>query len=443
MMSMGVLTRAFRNVSRSKIRTLLVSLALAFSIAILVSTLAGVDASESITRAMIENYEEHVQSTAEELQKMLLEINVNAEAEEQPSPPSEGEGWDQASTGEIPKMDASVADNIESVEGVEGVLPWLRKAFGEREQVVENRPGYYGITVRMNIHYLVWGVPLDLSLDERYHFLPVNIIDGRKISEGDEGSVLIGSDAADYFGARVGDTINIDGMDFQVVGIYSSIVDPIFNKRVYMSLSDAQSLLDCEGKISDLTVYAENLPAVDSVAAEIRSRYPNLRVITYRDRQTSTEYMHQQQQNAIERLEADLGQIQATASQVILVSIVTAGLIILFVMFYTVRERTKEIGILKALGFSNLDVTAQFVLEGMCVGLIGGLVGVLIAGVSAPMLASLMIHPSETLGSITPSLDAQLALLALGVAALLGAFGSLYPAWRASRVSPAEALRHE
>lgn len=443
-MGMGVLARALRNVSRSKVRTLLVSLALAFSIAILVSTLAGTNASEDTAQAMIENYKGHLQSTQQELQKMLLEINVNAKVEEQPSAPSEGEGWGIGSTGGIPKMDESVADDIAAMEGVEGVFPWLRKAFGEKEEVEENRPGYHGITIRMDIHYIVWGVPLDPSLDEQYHFLPVNIVDGRKISEGDEGSVLIGSDAADYFGAEVGDTIKIGGMDFQVVGIYSSSVDPIFNKRVYMSLSDAQSLLDCEGKISDLTVYAENLPAVDSVAAEIRSRYPNLRVITYRDRQTSTEYMQYQQQSAIERLEADLSQIQGTAKQVILVSIITAGLIILFLMFYTVRERTKEIGILKALGFSNRDVTAQFVFEGMCVGLIGGLIGILIAGVSAPILASLVIHPSETLGStVTPSLNAQLALLALGVATLLGALGSLYPAWRASRVSPAEALRHE
>jgi len=163
----------------------------------------------------------------------------------------------------------------------------------------------------------------------------------------------------------------------------------------------------------------------------------------------------------LEKLAARLGQIQVTANQVTLISLVATGSMVLFTMLYTVRERTKEIGIMKALGFTNWSVMTQFVLEGIIISLIGGIAGAAIGSVGAPMLANLVLpqlrsnigmwsshggHSSAPWASELPvvaSPDIQLILLGLGVAVLLGALGSLYPAWRASRTRPVEALRHE
>jgi putative ABC transport system permease protein len=138
----------------------------------------------------------------------------------------------------------------------------------------------------------------------------------------------------------------------------------------------------------------------------------------------------------------------------------------LFTMLYTVRERTKEIGVLKAIGFSNRSVMSQFMLEGMLMSLMAAVVGVGIGIVGAPILSSLLLPTVSQFSpqgerlfgqdwgqatntgilqseSTTIALDPQTLLLAFGAAVLLGAFGSLYPAWKASRTSPMEALRYE
>ena len=125
-------------------------------------------------------------------------------------------------------------------------------------------------------------------------------------------------------------------------------------------------------------------------------------------------------------------------------------------MLYTVRERTKEIGTLKAIGFSNWTVMRQFMLEGILLSVVAGIVGIAIGSVAAPVLSGLLLPTVSTLGgggtfgrvsstmsSAAASITPELILVTFGAAVLLGALGSLYPAWRASRTRPAEAMRYE
>ena len=129
-------------------------------------------------------------------------------------------------------------------------------------------------------------------------------------------------------------------------------------------------------------------------------------------------------------------------------------------MLCTVREQTKEIGTLKALGASSTAILGQFMLEGILLSLIAGLVGIIIGTVGATSLANLLLpHPTQagnstlsstgvsltgaTLASISVTITPELVLLGLGVAVLLGELGSLYPAWRAARTRPSEAMRYE
>ena len=91
-----------------------------------------------------------------------------------------------------------------------------------------------------------------------------------------------------------------------------------------------------------------------------------------------------------------LSQTQATATQEIIISVVATSLIVLFMMLYTVRERTKEIGTFKAIGFSNANVMSQFLLEGVLLSLMAGVVGIAIGYVAAPTLSSILL-PSVNL----------------------------------------------
>ena len=114
---------------------------------------------------------------------------------------------------------------------------------------------------------------------------------------------------------------------------------------------------------------------------------------------------------------------------------------IMFLMLYAVKERIKEIGVLKALGFTGNNVMGQFISEGTIIGFMGGVLGIILALVAAPVLSNLLLPGSEAFATSNPTID--LVLLALVLTVCLGAFGSLYPAWSASRKDPVEAMRNE
>jgi len=129
-------------------------------------------------------------------------------------------------------------------------------------------------------------------------------------------------------------------------------------------------------------------------------------------------------------------------------------------MLYSVRERTREIGTLKAMGASNATILGQLLLEGVILSVIAAVVAIAISVFVAPPLANLLLpRPIEsgTAGSwgfsigrnpggnnpISVTITPETMLLGFGVAVLFGALGSLYPAWKAARTNPAEAMRYE
>jgi putative ABC transport system permease protein len=241
-------------------------------------------------------------------------------------------------------------------------------------------------------------------------------------------------------------------------------------REVYMNISDAQTITGNAGNMSRLDIYAEDVSYVDGIADKIETYSAaydlGLYVTTYKDRLESLQRTQEMYETTLENAESTLSQTQTVATQEIIIAVAATSLIVLFVMLYTVRERTKEIGILKAIGFSNWNVMSQFVLEGILISVVAGVVGIAIGIAGAPTLTSLLLPHVSMFGSsslsqagsfqefrnplsaiesqaTTASLNPQWMFLAFGVAVLLGALGSLYPAWRASRTSPMEALRYE
>jgi putative ABC transport system permease protein len=203
-------------------------------------------------------------------------------------------------------------------------------------------------------------------------------------------------------------------------------------------------------------VFADSAADVNNVASSISSLHPELSVNTAQQRLDQLQALQTSYNTALENAEASVGQMQTTAFGEIVVAVAATSLIVLFVMLYTVRERTKEIGTLKAIGFSNWTVMNQFMLEGVLLSLIAGVVGISIGVVAAPVLSGLLLptvtqfggagtfgRASALASSAAITVTPELMLIALGAAVLLGTLGSLYPAWRASRTRPAEAMRYE
>jgi len=349
-------------------------------------------------------------------------------------------------------MNETLYSDINStIDGVAAVVPSLQVSEGTEETIDMMGRSFTTLVV----DYVIEGIPLTSDVVDNYPILPTNITAGRNLQAEDSGVVLLSENNTAFFEAGVGDTIEILDETFEVVGVYgSSGVEDI--TTLYMNLSDAQSVSNNTGYITSLTVFADNSDVVTEVATAISSLHPELSVTTGQQRLDQLEAMKTNYETALNNAESTVAQTQSVAFQEIIVAVAATSLIVLFVMLYTVRERTKEIGTLKAIGFSNWTVMSQFMLEGVFLSLMAGVVGIAIASIAAPTLSGLLLpsvgqatfisrFASEATSgtNATMTLTPVLVLIALGGAVLLGTLGSLYPAWRASRTRPAEAMRYE
>ena len=463
---MLTMKRAFKNIWRRRFRTALVGIVLALCVAVFASTLASVDASKTTTAAMLANYESAAQNTINATENAMNSITVSSGGF------GGGFGFEGAgpsgsagSTNSTNLISEATVSAIAAMDGVTNVVPSLTHTVGANTSSTSSGGG--GFMRRYSYDYEISGVTLTNSLVEEYsNILPVTITEGRNLQESDDKAVVIGKDLTSYFNAGVGSQISIEGTTFTVVGIYSSNISTVYSggtssstsggpggggpmiredKQVYMPLTTAQNLLGMNGNVSELTVYASNSSAVDNIVATIQSAYPDLRVFALQDMQAQFgSSIEQQQSTIINSTKGNLSSIENLGLEITIIAAIVGVLLIFGLMFYTVRERIKEIGTLKAIGFSNGEVMKQFMYEGIIIGLIGGVIGLALAAAAASGLSSWLLDPSKTLGqSVSVHITGLSIILGLVVAVLAGALGSLYPAWRASRVSPMESLRRE
>lgn len=450
----------------------LVVIALGFSMAIMISIPAGIVANQEATENLTEDYSEIIEGIEGEINKTaaLIECSTSFGRGMFPGAPSDMP-FDMPS--DMPPMfeqeevfiNETIVGEIRTIDHVKDIVEFLETSSNETTSETMDTPrGSFTISRPL---YTIIGVGLNAYFIEEYSILPTDIAAGRALREGDSGVVLMSSNLTDHYGAGVGDKVEIYGESFTIIGIYEpTSEDRMETRTVYMNLSDAQTITGNTGNVSRLDIYAEDVSYVDEIA-EVIETYSEaydlgFYVTTYKDRLENIERMEEMYQSTLESAESTLSQTQTVAFQEIVIAVAATSLIVLFMMLYTVRERTKEIGILKAIGFSNWNVMSQFMLEGILMSLMAGVVGVVLGIVAAPTLSSLLlphvslfptqqqgfprqaVNPGTALSqSVTATADPQVILLAFGVAVLLGALGSLYPAWRASRTSPMEALRYE
>ena len=475
MISLGAFTRAIRNISRRKIRSLLVIVALSFSLAIMVSIPAGVVANQESTQSLTRGLNSTIIETEEQINQSTTLIECSTSSGSMfSSPPSDmsgpPSGMDRPSffTREEFYMNESVVGSISSIAGIKDVVPFLVKSSSETTQQTITTP--MGDFTMSRPLYTITGVCLNSSFIDEYSVLPTNITAGRNLREGDSGVVLMSLNLSKYYGVGVGSEVTVNGTSFTVIGIYDQAGQNSMETRgVYMNLTDAQTVTNEIGNVSRLDLYAEDVSVVDTIYTQIQSMYSTeinsreISVSTYADRLANLQSQQTRYTELLNNAESTVAQTQSVATQEIIVALAATSLIVLFVMLYTVRERTKEIGTLKAIGFSSWSVMSQFMLEGVILSLAAGVVGIGIGAVGAPILSGVLLPAVNPFGSqgtgfqtggfrattffgsstasavVTPTI----MLLALGAAVLLGAVGSLYPAWRASRTRPAEAMRYE
>jgi putative ABC transport system permease protein len=436
---MGILARATRNISRRKTRSLLVIVVLSFALAMLISIPPSITASKATTQKTVTNLTAIAKTVDSTINMVATQIDCHLPAISVPNA-----GPNNQTVIEQPLMNVTdYYTNLTSIPDVTNVIP----IFDQTE--------FNG-----NFAFNVYGVPLDnASLLSTYSLLlPSNITFGRNLQAGDRGVVVLQERVANHFNIQVGGTVNILNQTFQVVGIEG--YTPLNETAAYMNLNDAQAITNNVGNVTDFKVFADNVANVQSTANKIAVMYPQLSVSIAASLVDSVIQMQTQTNEELQMAQASMSQIQSTGTMEIVIVTAVVAAIVLFIMLYTVRERTREIGTLKALGASSWAILGQFMLEGILLSLIAGIVGIVIGTVGATSLANLLLpHPTQagnstvsTAGvsissassvSISVTITPELVLLGLGVAVLLGALGSLYPAWRAARTRPAEAMRYE
>ena len=267
----------------------------------------------------------------------------------------------------------------------------------------------------------------------------VEVRDGRYFSEAEEEArrfvCFIGPEAAEKLfptGNPLGQIIKINGRSFQIIGVGEELGSAFGQSRdmyVSMPLSTFLSIYGIRRSIA-ISVTSTSPQTYDDAIDEARTIMRVRRKLAPSDKDSFGIVTP----SAINELRDKIfGTIQVVAIGVTSISLVVGGIVIMNIMLVSVTERTKEIGIRKSIGAKQGDILKQFLAESTTLALLGGAIGVLIAYLIAKFVAVAF--------SIPTALPLVWVCIALFVSSSVGLISGVYPAWKAARLDPIEALR--
>jgi len=262
-----------------------------------------------------------------------------------------------------------------------------------------------------------------------YEFESLKMLAGRRFENG-KPEVMLGDLLAQDLNKKPGDKLEIEGSPFTVTGIYHG-PSALEADALIMPLDELQQISSLQGKVSTIDVKLRPSPGGESPDAylkqaeeEIEAAEPGLRAVPAAERASN---------NQLVRL------AQASAWGTSLIALLIGVLGIANTMAMSVFERTREIGILRALGWKKWQVLALIQLEAAALGLGGGLLGIMFGWCALHVLAAM----PQTASIVSSSVPWPLLVEAMGIAVLAGLLAGALPAWRGARLSPVDALRHD
>jgi putative ABC transport system permease protein len=303
-------------------------------------------------------------------------------------------------------LDVGMGDRLKRIEGVAEVSPSLvdTVAFEDKNLV---------------------SVLVDGWVPGSILFRGIRVIDGRPLEEGDQKSAMLGRVLAMSLGKKAGEPLQVAGEPFQVVGIYES--DSWFeNGAMIVPLATLQKMMGREGQVTGFLIRAKASDSqfISQLRQRIEKTIPGVAAMPARD--------HVQSDTQIR-----LASAMAWATAIVALVLGSVGM--LNTMLMSIFERTREIGILRAVGWRRSRVLALILGEALAIALLGAVLGMVLAVIG---LRALTLAPTAR-GFIDPNLPPAVLVIALAMGVGLSVLGGFYPAARAAALEPTEALRYE
>ena len=322
-------------------------------------------------------------------------------------------------------------------------------------KIVERTPGIdtaaeleYGIGKvefnDRNIFTYIVGVPLDSKKIEMLKNIGTfKIIDGRMLKPGDSKKAQIGYLLATddiYFGKklRVGNKIALEGQEFEVVGVTGKVGNIQDDTQLIISIDDADMIFNKKQKYDAIVAKVSESSELNSIVEEIKKEIRKERS----EKEGEEDFSVQSSQELLESFGSILSIISAVLIGIAAISLLVGGIGIMNTMYTSVLERTREIGIMKAIGAKNSDILQIFLLEAALLGLVGGIIGIVI-GIGLSKIAAFFAGQLLKTTLIQAYFPPYLIFGALVFSVAVGIASGVLPAVQASKLKPVDALRYE
>lgn len=275
--------------------------------------------------------------------------------------------------------------------------------------------------------------------------------EGRALTAQDTTNAMIGASLAQKNGLKLGDTFTLADQTFTIVGIFDAGTT-LGNNRVILPFESVRNLLDAKDEVPVMLIVADSLDNLESIKVAAKAAMEN-----------AADVMPLQEEAV--QLAASLKSIETISLITLVVALAAGTLTILLTMLLVVRERVKEIGVLKALGATNTKIVGQFLTEAAMLTFIGALVGLVFAAAAGNQILQALISSNtqqaastrtggttsalaepvqsaqELASQITTFIDWHLLVYGLGVALAIAVVATAIPAFLIAKVRPAQIMR--